>query len=211
MQLNIRILEDERFARKVKSLPVASVFLVLSLLAAACGDNTSTTTPPTVAATTAPAATTAAATTAATTPIPATTAALTSATMTSAAATTATGTTAPAETAASSSSPGQAKVSLANTTVQAGATIDVTGEGFPTNSWVTIGVGPGATTRQVASLALTDNTGKFKVPLILSSYGDGSKIEPGANLIQAITQDGKVTASLTFTIVPAPATTTPNS
>jgi hypothetical protein len=102
-------------------------------------------------------------------------------------------------------------VSLDNSTAQAGTTIAVKGEGFPANSWVTIEFGPGTTTRQVASLALVDNTGKFNSPLILSAYGDGSKLVPGANLIKATSQDGKVTASITFNIVPAPATTTPKA
>jgi hypothetical protein len=230
MQLNKRRIEGGRFTAKIKTIPAAIVVLVISLVAAACGDNTATSTPPTVAATTA--ATSAAATTAALTSAAATTTALTTGAATSAASTTssvttaavttapvvssnatASATTATATTAAApgSAGVGQAKVSLANTTVQAGSTVDVDGDGFPTNSWVTIQFGPGATTRQVASLALTDATGKFKVPLILSTYGDGSKIEPGNNIIQAITQDGKVSATTMFTIVPAPATATPKA
>lgn len=77
---------------------LAVSMLAVSLLLAACGDNTATTAP--VATTAAPAATTAAATTAAATTAAATTAAATTAAATTAAATTAAATTAAATTAA---------------------------------------------------------------------------------------------------------------
>ncbi|MBN9389764.1 MAG: hypothetical protein J0I20_17185 [Chloroflexi bacterium] len=216
MQLNNQKFAGVRAGLRFQSLTVAVVFLGLSLLVSACGDNTATTAPTTAASTTTPASTTAPATTAAattaamttaavTTPAAATTGTATTAAMTTASATT-TAPTASGTTAAAVASTGPAKLSLDNPTAQAGTTIQVKGEGYPANSWVTIEFGPGTTTRQVASLALVDSTGKFNSPLILRAYGDGSDIEPGANLIKATTQDGSVTANITFNITPATAT-----
>jgi D-xylose transport system substrate-binding protein len=88
--------------------------LAISLVLAACGDNTATTAP--VATTAAPAATTAAATTAAATTAAATTAAATTAAATTAAATTAAATTAAATTAA-------ATTAAATTAASAGASL----------------------------------------------------------------------------------------
>lgn len=211
-----------------KALPVGLLtLLAISLLLAACGDNTATATPPTTAAATTAAATTVAATTAAvttasattapaaTTASAATTAAATTSTTTttaaasttSAAATTASGVTTPAATTASASTAsGTPKVNLQNTTALIGTTITVAGEGFPANTWLTIQFGPNDTTRSVASLALSGADGKFSAPLILSAYGDGSAITPGKNTILVSTQDGKVTSTTSLTLT-APATT----
>lgn len=210
-----------------KFIPLILSLLAVSLLLAACGDSTATSIPPTPAvttaaattalATTAPVATTAAATTAVvTTTAAATTAASTTVAATTAAVTTVSVTTAsvattPAATSAGTgASGGAAKISLQNTTALIGSTINVAGEGFPANTWLTIQFGPNDTTRSVASLALSDAGGKFSTPLILSAYGDGSAITPGRNTILVATQDGKISTMTSLTLSAPAATATPN-
>jgi D-xylose transport system substrate-binding protein len=103
---------------------LAVSMLVVSILLAACGDNTATTAPvaTTAAATTAaaPAATTAAATTAAATTAAATTAAATTAAATTAAATTAAATTAAATTAAATTAAAGTTAAAVNAAIPAG-------------------------------------------------------------------------------------------
>jgi hypothetical protein len=196
-----------------RTLLMSLVLLTVGLLLAACGDNT---------ATTAPAATTSAATTGTTTSA-ATTAAMTTpaATTASAAATTSAGITAAVTTSAPTTAvattgvaatagtgaSGTARITLPGDSAVAGTTLDISGEGFPPDSWLTVKFGPGDTTRENASLALTDPAGKFKTQLILSAYGDGSKIMPGKNTIEVASQDGQVKATTSLTIQAAPAPT----
>ncbi|HEX2912875.1 MAG TPA: hypothetical protein VH186_18865 [Chloroflexia bacterium] len=185
------------------------LLLSVSMLLAACGDSTAT-------QSAAPASTvTAAATTAAATTSTATTAASTTAAATTAASTTSAAvTTAAASTAASSSgsntgagASGNPTVTVAGDTVQAGTVMQVTGTGFPANTWLSVQVGPGQTPRDNASVALTDANGKFTTGVILNSYGDGSKIQPGQNIVQVVSQDGKIKSSTTVNITAAPAPT----
>ncbi len=185
--------------------------LGLSLLLVACGDNTSTaqTGSPTLAPTTASAAaTTVAATTAAltTTAANVTTVAATSpAAATTSVATTTAPLTATTAAIASGSKP---SIALSSDSIEIGQKLNIIGQGFPPNGWVTVEFKPegDTATRGVASLALADATGKCNTDLILSSYGDGSPIKAGKNTILVITQDTKLQATTSVNLLPKPET-----